>query len=100
MLLGFSFIGLQLAFALLVGGWVMMLVFLRQHPAPADWPRDPFTRWQLFLKGEGFPPESQATRKLIKWMFYIGIGAMALALVCFFAGGGPDALEAPAQAPR
>jgi len=95
MLLGISFMGLQLGFVAMVAGWVMMLIFLGKYPAPADWPRDPFSRWQRFLKGDGFPAEAQPRRKLIAILFYVAMASLAVSFILFFAAGGPDALEVP-----
>lgn len=95
MLLGVTFIGIQLGFLLMVGGWVLMLLFLQRYPAPADWPKDPFSRWTRFLKGDGLPAEAQPRRKLIAWMFYGALALFAVGFIAFFAAGGPDALPPP-----
>ncbi len=89
---------LQIGFVLMVGGWFLMLMFLKQRPAPADWPRDPFSRWARFLKGDGFPPEAQSTVKLISWMLRGALALLLVGFVCFFLGGGPDALQVPPPA--
>lgn len=96
MLLGFTFFGFQLGFLLMVGAWVMMLVFLQKYPMPAATrPTDAWTRWSQFMRGEGFPAEAQPRRKLIAWMFRAALALFAIGLVAFFAAGGPDALPAP-----
>lgn len=92
MLLGVTFFGLQLGFLLMLAAWVLMLVFLQKHPAPADWPKDPVSRWSRFLSGAGFPPEAQAQRKLIAWMFFAALALFVAGFIAFFAAGGPDAL--------
>lgn len=94
-MLGVAFMGIQLGFVLMVAGWVMMLIFLGQHPAPADWPRDPFARWSRFMKGDGFPPEAQPRRKLIANLFKGALALLAIGFIAFFAAGGPDALPPP-----
>lgn len=86
---------LQIGFVLMLGGWVLMLMFLKQRPAPADWPRDPFSRWGRFLKGEGFPPEAQPMVRLISWLLRGALALLVLGFICFFLGGGPDALQVP-----
>lgn len=95
MLLGVTFLGLQIGFLLMVGAWVMMLMFLGQHPPPETWPREPFARWSRFMKGDGFPAEQQPRIKLIAWMFRGALILFAVAMIAFFAAGGPDALPPP-----
>jgi len=96
MLLGVTFIGLQLGFVLVLAGWVLMMVLLGRHPI-AFKSREPFSRWSQFMKGEGLPAEAQGQRKVIAWLFRAGLIILAVAFIAFFAAGGPDALEPPPQ---
>ncbi|WP_395646090.1 hypothetical protein [Terricaulis sp.] len=96
MLLGVTFFGLQLGFGLMVAAWAMMLSFLHKHPMPpAQTPADGFTRWTQFMEGKGFPDEAQPQRKLIAYMFIGALSLFAIAILCFFIAGGPDALPPP-----
>jgi len=95
MLLYLTFTLLQAAFVLGVGAWITMLLFLAKHPAPADWPRDPFARWSRFMRGDGFADAAQPRRRLIAWGFRLALACMALSILCFFLAGGPGALPPP-----